>query len=148
MIPGQEAVGHRIISGPILTQCRSLAPVAQFILPPVNSLSPGHCWNHHHLQITDNCLSHHRSLGTRIHQRFRIFLSSPREAQAPAGRPRGARAFHELRRYHTRPLRLNWGPENVHFGKRHFWDLNINVNIFFVENLKNYQTQLFLWVFH
>ena len=29
--------------------------------------------------------------------------------------PRGARAFHELRRYHTRPLRLNWGPENVHF---------------------------------
>ena len=22
-------------------------------------------------------------------------------------------AFHELRRYHTRPLRLNWGPENV-----------------------------------
>ena len=39
-------------------------------------------------------------------------------------------AFHELRRYHTRPLRLNWGPGNVHFGKRHFWDLNINVRIF------------------
>ena len=45
-------------------------------------------------------------------------------------RPHGAWAFHELRRYHNRPLRLNWGPENVHFGKRHFWDLNINVRIF------------------
>ena len=44
--------------------------------------------------------------------------------------PRGARAFHELRRYHTRPLRLNWGPENVHFGKTQFWDPNINVRIF------------------
>ena len=36
--------------------------------------------------------------------------------------PRGARAFDELRRYHTRPLRLNWGPENVHFGKTHSLD--------------------------
>ena len=44
--------------------------------------------------------------------------------------PRGARNFHELRRYHTRPLRLNWGPENVHFGKTHFWDPNINLRIF------------------
>ena len=58
--------------------------------------------------------------------------------------PRGARAFPELRRYHTWPLRLNWGPENVHFGKRHFWDLNINVRIFiFLENLKNYRAQFF-----
>ena len=54
--------------------------------------------------------------------------------QARAKRVRGARAFHELRRYHTRPLRLNWGPENVHFGKMHFRDLNINARIF-----KNYQ---------
>ena len=38
-----------------------------------------------------------------------IYLSSPR----------GARAFDELRRYHTRPLWLNWGPESVHFGKTH-----------------------------
>ena len=29
-----------------------------------------------------------------------------------------------------RPLRLNWGPENVNFGKAHFWDPNINVIIF------------------
>ena len=36
----------------------------------------------------------------------------------PAGRLRGAQPFDELRRYHTRPLQLNWGPENVHFGKR------------------------------
>merc|ERR1712127_1057863 len=44
--------------------------------------------------------------------------------------PREARAFHELRRYHTRSLRLNWGPENVHFRKTQFWDPNINVKIF------------------
>ena len=37
--------------------------------------------------------------------------------------PRGARAFHELRRYHTRPLQLNWGPENVNFGKTHSIEL-------------------------
>ena len=50
--------------------------------------------------------------------------------------PRGAPAFHKLRRYHTRPLPLNWGPENVLFGKTHFWDPNINVRIFiFLENL-------------
>ena len=57
--------------------------------------------------------------------KLRAELSSPREA----------RAFHELRRYHTRPLRFNWGPKNVHFGKTHFRDPNINVKIFFVENL-------------
>ena len=48
-----------------------------------------------------------------------LMLSSPREA----------RAFHELRRYHTRPLRLNWGPKNVHFRKTQLWDPNINVRI-------------------
>ena len=46
-------------------------------------------------------------LGGRIKE---LELSSPREA----------RAFHELRRYHTRPLQLNWGPENVHLEKRDF----------------------------
>ena len=44
--------------------------------------------------------------------------------------PRSAQAFHELRSYHTRPLQLNWGPENVDFGKTHFMDPNINVRIF------------------
>ena len=44
--------------------------------------------------------------------------------------PRGVQPFHELRIYHTRPLRLNWGPENVHFIKTHFWDPNIDVRIF------------------
>merc|ERR1712127_863171 len=53
--------------------------------------------------------------------------------------PHKARAFHELRRYHTRPLRFNWGPENVHFRKTQFWNPNINVR----KNLKNYQAQLF-----
>ena len=38
--------------------------------------------------------------------------------------------FCELRRYHTRPLRLNWGSENVHFGKTYFRDQNINARIF------------------
>ena len=51
------------------------------------------------------------------------------QARAKRWRPRGLLAFHELRRYHTRPLRLNWGPENVHLGKTHFWDSNINVRI-------------------
>ena len=40
--------------------------------------------------------------------------------------PRGAWAFDELRGYHTRPLQLDWGPENVHFGKTHFRDPNID----------------------
>ena len=40
---------------------------------------------------------------------------------------RGAWAFDEIRRYHTRPLRFNWGPENVHFGETHFRDPNIDI---------------------
>ena len=35
--------------------------------------------------------------------------------------PSGVWGFDELRKYHTRPLRLNWGPKNVHFGNTHFW---------------------------
>ena len=57
--------------------------------------------------------------------------------------PRVSRAFHKLRRYHTRPLRLNWGPENVHFEKRIFVIQILMKGFFFVENLKNYQAQLF-----
>ena len=64
-----------------------------------------------------------------------MILSSPHKARAPAGRARGARAFDELRRYHTRPLQLNWGLKNVHFEETHFRDPNINARIFFVENL-------------
>ena len=41
---------------------------------------------------------------------FKMSLSSPH----------GAWAFDELLRYHTRPLRFNWGHGNVHFGKMHF----------------------------
>ena len=54
--------------------------------------------------------------------------------------PREARAFHKLSRYHTRPLRLNCGPKNVHFRKTQFWDPNINDRIL---NLKKYKAQLF-----
>ena len=61
--------------------------------------------------------------------------------------PREARSFHELRRYHTRPLRLNWGPKDVHFGKRHFWDLNINVRIFIFFGITRRNFFMF-WVFH
>ena len=60
-----------------------------------------------------------------------MILSNPREARAPAGRAGRARAFDELRRYHTRSLRLNWGPENVHFGKMHFPDQNFDAMNFF-----------------
>ena len=56
-------------------------------------------------------------------------LSSP---PAPAGRPRGVWAFDELRRYHTRPLRLNWGPKNEHFGITHFWDPTIDPSFFLI----------------
>ena len=38
-----------------------------------------------------------------LYKFWRIFFIKP------------APAFHKLRRYHTRPLRLNWGPKNVHF---------------------------------
>ena len=58
------------------------------------------------------------------------FLSRSREAWALVGRPRRAWAFDELRRYHTRPLRFYWGPENVHFWKAHFKDQNIDARIF------------------
>ena len=50
--------------------------------------------------------------------------------------PRGPWAFDELRRYHTRPLRLNWGPKNVHFGKTHFRDPDIDARVF-----------IFIWKF-
>ena len=50
-----------------------------------------------------------------------LYLSSLREA----------RAFNKLRRYHTRPSRFNWGPENVHFWKIHFRDLYISARISF-----------------
>ena len=57
--------------------------------------------------------------------------------------PRGAWAFDELRRYHTRPLRFNCGSVNVHFEKTQARVL------FLLENLKNYQAQLFICcVFH
>ena len=50
----------------------------------------------------------------------------------PAGRVPGARAFDELRRYHARPLRLNWGPKNVHFVKTHFRKPDIDASFFFI----------------
>ena len=50
-------------------------------------------------------------------------LESPRYLLSP----RGVWAFDELKRYHTRP---SWGPENVHFGKTMFRDLNIHARVF------------------
>ena len=62
--------------------------------------------------------------------------------------PHGARAFHELRRYHTRPLQLNWGPKNVHFEKAHFLDPNINVSIFiFFGKFKELPGATFMFMF-
>ena len=43
--------------------------------------------------------------------------------------PRGAWAFDELRKYNTRPLRFNWGPKHVNFGKTQFRDPNIDARI-------------------
>ena len=60
----------------------------------------------------------------------KLVLSSPREAWA----------FYELKRYHTRPLRLNWGPENVHFKGPKYQCYNF---YFFLTNIKNYQALLF-----
>ena len=68
--------------------------------------------------------------GPVLNEHFRTFLGPPFVALGHLSSPRGVRAFHELRRYHTRPLQLNWGPQNVHFGKTHFWDPNINDRIF------------------
>ena len=58
-----------------------------------------------------------------------LYLSSPRKARAPAERASEARAFNELSRYHIRPSQFNRGLENVHFGKTHFRDLNIDARI-------------------
>ena len=46
-----------------------------------------------------------------------------------AGHPSEARAFDKLRRYHTRTLRFIRGPKNIHFGKTHFRDPNIDARI-------------------
>ena len=54
--------------------------------------------------------------------------------------PRKARAFNELRRYHTRPRWFNCGPENVHFGKTHLKNLNINAKILFIFCVFDYCT--------
>ena len=55
--------------------------------------------------------------------------------------PRGAWAFDELRTFHTRPSQFNWGPKNLHFGRRHFMDLYSTAQFKKKENLKNYQAQ-------
>ena len=55
--------------------------------------------------------------------------------------PHEARAFKELRRYHTRPSQFNWGPKNVDFGETPFSDLNIDAKIFFWLFTKFYRDQ-------
>ena len=46
-----------------------------------------------------------------------------------AGRQRGARAFQELRRYHTRPLQL--GPQKCSFWKKGIFGTQISMLGFF-----------------
>ena len=60
-------------------------------------------------------------ISSKILRLAHILLHSPYQAR---------KAFDELRRYHTRPIRLNWAPENVHFGKTYFKDPNIDAWIF------------------
>ena len=43
--------------------------------------------------------------------------------------PRKDRAFKELRIYYIRPSWYSWGPKNVHFGKKDFRYLNINLKM-------------------
>ena len=100
---------------------------------PAKSLSLSATIIHHHLiyfVILKYC-----SIFFFVYQLFPCYLN------IILSRPRGAWAFDELRRYHTRPSRFNWSPENVHFGNMHFMDLNINarnLKFFVVENLKNF----------
>ena len=65
----------------------------------------------------------------------------------PAKSAGARRAFDELRKYHTRPLRLNWGPENVHFGKTHFTDPEINARILKIKKITRRNSFTFC-VFH
>ena len=58
-----------------------------------------------------------------------MYLSSPNEA----------RTFDELRKYQTRTHQFKWGHENVHFGKMHFRNPNINIRIFF-DNLHKFRS--------
>ena len=53
-----------------------------------------------------------------------------RIAQKYLSSPHGAGALDELRRYPHRTRPFNWDPKNVHFGKRHFNDLNISTRTF------------------
>ena len=46
-----------------------------------------------------------------------ITLSNPRKAGASAGHPCGARAFHKLRRYHSRTNRFTQGQKMYNLGK-------------------------------
>ena len=69
-------------------------------------------------------------LDTELETELDTKLSKPRKAWALEGHPSEAPALTKLRRYHTRPNRFNWGPENVHFGKTYFRDPNIATRIF------------------
>ena len=51
------------------------------------------------------------------------------QVRVPEGRPSKSRAFNESRRYHTRIIRLNWGPKNVHSWNTHFRDSNDDARI-------------------
>ena len=44
-------------------------------------------------------------------------------------KPAQSAGFSRIKKIPYQPLRLNWGPENVHFGKKHLRDPNINARI-------------------
>ena len=85
-----------------------------------------------HLKVSKSFLCE-SWMNSHQHRKKQVYLSSRCEA----------RAFNELRRYHTRHSWFNWGPKNVHFGKTHFKDLNIDAsppgNFFF--------NTFFVWLF-
>ena len=50
----------------------------------------------------------------------------------------------KLRKYHARPSQFNLGLENVHFGKTHFRDPNIDARIFRLNKFRSIPDAIFL----
>ena len=71
-------------------------------------------------QVNLTILAYHRVL---VEYNKYLHFSRLNQARAVRGH------LDKLRRYHTRPLPFNWGPENLHLGKTHFRDPNIDARV-------------------
>ena len=61
---------------------------------------------------------------------FIILLFYPFTTISPLIKPAQSAGFSRIKKIPYQAPPTHWGPENVHFRKRHFWDPNINVGIF------------------